>query len=471
MTERKRNPEEVLDEMVKKNVGFQVAELGSTLAAGAATIFLGVAKEAAVFAAAPLTLAIALNYFNRRQLDRLTRQQTLLDITEVQRRLSSEIQGIRGQAFEGSGNIELGNTNQFQGALASLSETVSALEMQMQQGGVGGSDPSHLEAELVQLRNHQLDLSQSLEAINQQLRNLPAEASSTHLDSEIAALKEQMGQIQNMPMAVSSPSPEVDLNALRDEFQGLLHPVHQNLIDLESRVAQSGAQDIPAPVDPEALRMEVMQLIAPVQQQVASLEDRVVAQPAAVGATVGTEELQTVHSQMSVLNEKLENVAAQLSAEMAGFQKSVEQTQDRMQDMHQQVQAVHQNLSATPASPDASVIHQEMQAAIGPLHEQITALDQKLGNMPTMDPNVHQLQAEQMVSLQNQLNSTNGLIEEVAGQFTTELSKVTADLTKIPQLIEETIDQKLSNFQSAAPQNPKKDAMSELDSILADINF
>lgn len=217
--------------------------------------------------------------------------------------------------------------------------------------------------------------------------------------------------------------------------------------------------------------MEVMQLIAPVQQQVASLEDRVVAQPAAVGATVGTEELQTVHSQMSVLNEKLENVAAQLSAEMAGFQKSVEQTQDRMQDMHQQVQAVHQNLSATPASPDASVIHQEMQAAIGPLHEQITALDQKLGNMPTMDPNVHQLQAEQMVSLQNQLNSTNGLIEEVAGQFTTELSKVTADLTKIPQLIEETIDQKLSNFQSAAPQNPKKDAMSELDSILADINF
>ncbi len=479
MTERKRNPEEILEEMINKNVKFQVFEIFSGVAAGVSTVVLAVTQNVAVIAAAPLTLSIALNYLNRRRLDQLTRQQTLLDITEVQRRLSSEIQGIRGQTQFGAGEIGAASSGQFENAIASLSETVASLEMRMQ-GGVNGADTSHLDAELVQLRNHQLDLSQSIEAVNQQLRAQPAANSDvTHFEAEIAALKEHIAQVQmaSVPMAAADLPVGADLSALRSEMQEQLNPLHIHLSDLESRLAQIN-QTVAQPaatMDVEPLRAELMQMVAPVHQQVMSLEERLAAQPVAAMAQVGSEEIQAVHSHVNTLNDKLDNIAAQLTAEIAGFQQTVDHTQERLQTVHQQVEAVHQNVSAAPPvgfQPEA--MHQELQAAIGPLREQLGALEHKLNSTPAPDANVSQLQSEQMISLQNQLNGINGLVEEISNQFTSELTKVHSELSKVPELVEKHVDHKVATLQPVAAvpaQDSKKDALSELDAILADINL
>lgn len=475
MTERKRNPEEILEDMINKNVKFQVLEIAAGIGAAAGTLAI-LAKQSALYAAAPLTLAVALNYFNRRRLDQLTRQQTLLDITEVQRRLSSEIQGVRGRSADGSGDVGLSNTEQVENAIASLSETVAALEVQIQQGAApGGADVSHLSEEIVQLRNHQLDLSQSLEAFNQQLRNLSIEAGSgaavaaydpTPLEGEIAALKASIAQL-SAGAASSSSAPAVDLDVFRaevkSEVQSLVTPLQHHLGDLESRLVQSAnsGSEAPAPIDVEPLRAELIQLVMPVQQQLASLEERVAAQPVS-SATVGNpEEIQSVKGEVSSLNAKLENIAAQLSAEIAGFQQSIEQTQDRVQAVHQSVQ--DSQVNAAVATPDPASIQQEVQAALSPLQAQIEALESQLGSLPKVDPSLSQLQSEQLISLQNQLNSTNGLIEEVAEQ-------VTAELSKIPNLIDEKVDHKVATLPVAAPpQDKKQGALSELDAILADI--
>jgi hypothetical protein len=132
------------------------------------------------------------------------------------------------------------------------------------------------------------------------------------------------------------------------------------------------------------------------------------------------------------------------------------------------VQAVHQTVqdaqvNALASVPDQSSVEADMQAAIAPLREQVTALQTQLSSLPKVDPSVSQIQSEQMISLQNQLNSTNGLIEEVTAQLTAELSK-------IPQLIDEKVDHKVSTLPAAAPA-PQKSALSELDAILADINL
>jgi chromosome segregation ATPase len=288
-----------------------------------------------------------------------------------------------------------------------------------------------------------LDLSQSLEAINQQIRSLPT--------------------------AASGGAP-VDLDVLRQEFQGLLHPVQQNLVDLESRVSASPATAPSAePFDAAPLRAELSQLIAPVQEQVSSLEERLSTVQGAAASSGGAEALQTVNGQVHSLNERLDSVAAQLAAEIAGFQQSVQQTQERMQVVHQQVEAVHQNVSAAPApgvAPEA--IQQEVLSVVGPLREQLVALEQRLGSLPVADPQAAQLQAEQMVSLQNQLNSTNGAIEDMATHLTEHL---TTELSKIPQMVETHVERKVGQLQPAAPVDKKQDALSELDSILADINL
>jgi uncharacterized protein YukE len=435
MTEHKRNPEEILDDMRNKHVLFEKLEVAAGIAAGAGTIAVFATKQIAVFcAAAPLTFAVALNYFNRVRMSKMLQVQTHLEVSEVQRRLSSEIQGIKPL---GSGELGMTSTGQVENAVATLAEKIAALEAQ--QGGSSSAGSEQMTEELVQLRNHQLDLSQSLEAINQQMRSLPA----------------------------GTPGAGVDLDVLRQEFQGLLHPVQQNLFDLESRVASSPASSAPASFDAEPLRAELSQLIVPVQQQVHALEERLSSQSAA--PTGDTESLQQVHGNVNALSEKLDNVTAQLSAEIAGFQQSVQQTQERMQVVHQQVEAVHQNVSAAPAPGlNPEVVKQEVHAVMGPLREQLTALEQRFSGLSVADPHAVQLQAEQMVSLQNQLNSTNGTLEEMATHLT---EHVTTELSKIPQMVESHVNQKVAQLQPAAPVNTKQDALSELDSILADINL
>jgi chromosome segregation ATPase len=445
MTERKRNPEEILEDMLNKHVLFEKLEVATGVLAGAGTIALGVMRDAAIVAAAPLTIAIALNYFNRLRMGQISRYQTHVEVAEVQRRLSSEIQGMKPL---GSGEVGVVSTGQMENAVADLAEKIAALEAQ-QQLGSSASGSEQMTEELVQLRNHQLDLSQSLEAINQQIKGMPVVTAA----------------------AAAAGSASVDLDALRQEFQGLLHPVQQNLVDLESRVSSSPAAAGAEPFDAEPLRAELSALITPVQQQVSSLEERLssVAQGAAAAPSGDAEALQTVNGQVHSLNERLDNVAAQLSAEIAGFQQSVQQTQERMQVVHQQVEAVHQNVSAAPApglAPEA--IQQEVQSVVGPLREQLTVLEQRLGSLSVADPQAAQIQAEQMVSLQNQLNSTNGAIEDMATHLTEHL---TTELSKIPQMVESHVERKVGQLQPAAPVDKKQDALSELDAILADINL
>jgi chromosome segregation ATPase len=439
MTERKRNPEEILEDMLNKHVLFEKLEVATGVLAGAGTIALGVLRDTAIIAAAPLTIAIALNYFNRLRMGQISRYQTHVEVAEVQRRLSSEIQSLRPL---GSGEVSLASSGQVEEAVASLAEKIAALEThQLQQIDPTGVGSGQVAEELVQLRNHQLDLSQSLEAINQQIRGL----------------------------SVGTPSAGVDLDVLRQEFQGLLHPVQQNLVNLESQFSSRPSGSEAVPFDAEPLRAELSQLIAPVQQQVHSLEERLATQGSAPAAE--SESLKVVNGQVQSLHDRLDSVVAQLSAEIAGFQQSVEQTQERMQVVHQQVEAVHQNVSAVPsAGLNPEGIQQEVQSVISPLREQLTALEQRLGSLPVADPQVSQLQAEQMVSLQNQLNSTNGAIEDMATHLTEHL---TTELSKIPKMVETHVDQKVAQLQPiAAPVADKKqDALSELDAILADISL
>ncbi len=456
MSERKRNPEEILEDMINKNVKFQVLEIAAGVGAGVGTIALAAVKNAAFFAAAPLTLSVALNYFNRRRLDQLTRQQTLLDITEVQRRLSSEIQGARGRISDG-GEIEFSNPEQFENAIASLSETVAALELQIQGGSDGGA-AGNLAEDVDQLRNHQLDLAQSVEALNQQIRSLPADGSKNY-DGELSDLKATLAHLQSAgPVQASS----ADSESLRAELQNLVNPLQSHLGELESRLSQLSSSAAPssAAVDLEPLRAEFTQIVSPVHQKIDALEERLAAQPAPVASNY-QDDIQGVHGQVNALNEKLENIAAQLSAEIAGFQQSVEHTQHRVQAVHQSVQDAQ--ISAVTA-PDADAIQRDMEVALNPLHAKVAELQNHISSLPKVDPTLTQIQSEQMVSLQNQLNSTNGMLEELAAQLQSELSK-------IPQIVDEKVQHKVSMLPVAEPQDTKKSALSELDDILAGINL
>ncbi|HEY9827327.1 MAG TPA: hypothetical protein V6D19_17955, partial [Stenomitos sp.] len=348
MAERKRNPEEILEDMLNKHVLFEKFEIVSGIAAGAGTIALAFMKETAVMAAAaPLTISIALNYFNRVRMGQISRYQTHVEVTEVQRRLSSEIQGLRGKAPEGVGNFELTDSSQVQEAINALADTVAALEAKVQQGDAVGENSSQVSDEILQLRNHQLDLSQSIEAINQQIRNLPANTPAANLDDELAVVRAQIAQLQSNPAAAA---PGMDADAMQRELQHLLDPLHTHLSEMEQRIAQisqSGSENTVAST--EVLHSEWSQMLAPIHQQVSALEERVAASSAPQDSQVAPEALQSVNGQVNALNEKLDSVIAQLSAEVAGFQQSVERTQDQMQAMHQQLQAASQ-AAATPAA-------------------------------------------------------------------------------------------------------------------------
>jgi predicted nucleic acid-binding Zn-ribbon protein len=544
MTERKRTPEEILEELINKNIKFQVAEIVS-LGAGVVGTIATLLGQHVAMATFPLSASILLNLINRRKLDQLTRQQTFLDTTEVQRRLAAEIQGVRGQLQDGGLPVGLDpeNASTIQSTLDHLTHSLQALETKMQLEGASTEDTNSIAEELVQLRNHQLDLAQSLEAITQQLQAQPSAGTPGQLEQELAELRQGFAAFQEQPItatvdvdslrnefqgmvaslqqqigameervafAANSEPASFDMAALQGEFQQMLLPVQQQMSVVEERVSTMGSSA--ASVDANALQSEFQQMLMPLQQQVAALEHhmqeqaavspvdglraelhqlvapienkltaiegRVQDQSAAAAAInvdglraelqgmmapihqqvsgiearvsevtgqaqVKPEDLQQVQSQMSALTEKFEHVAAQFSAEIAGFQHQL------------------QEVSVAPAGVDTSMLQQQMQASIAPLQERLASLDQRLHSMPVIDPQVSQVQSEQMISLQNQVNSLNGYLEEIS-----------AELAKVPQMVEDRVQHKVALLQPVVePVNPKKDAFSELDAILADINL
>ncbi len=468
MTYRKRNPDEKLEAMINKNVKLQTAELIAVALSGAGSIAAAFGQNV-IYAAAPLTVCAALNLVSRRQLNQLNRHHVLAEVTELQSGLSAEFKALNHKLEDMPGFSELSGLDQIRESIASLYETVAALEAQMQSAPAGAVNLSAFEAEFSELQNRQVDLAQSVEAMNQQMRALATEPSefvpsdmgvnSEELDALKAAIAALEQQVQQSEADGATPSVDLDpiRNDLRNELVGMISSIQAQMAAFEEHMHSQPLQaDIPVNQleQVDALR----ELVHTLQHQVGGLEQRVSEPSVASDSPEQMAQVQQLQGQIEGLNTKIDSALAQLSAEIAGFQNVVERTEVQFQGLQQNLASVQQEAASTPSVD----IHSELASVVNPLRDQLGSLEQKLNSIPVPDPNLLQSQSQQLGHLHSQLDTLSSRIDNVSSQ-----------LNGIPSLVEETVHQQVEDFkrqQPAAPP-PQNDKLSELDDILSGLNL
>lgn len=219
MQDLNSSSDNTLEESIKQNVILQVVEYGVAGLSIAGTVMTFILKDA-IYSATPLTLAVCLNLFNRRKLDQLTRQHTAADTALVKRDLRAEIQRVRSQVEDLPAFQERSDYNDVKVSITSLSASVATLEQQMME--TSGDQPieaiSAIEAELNQLREHQIDLTHSIEALQGQI---PSDAESANVAD---SYQQELSALQDAVSQLSQQGGAADLEPLRAELQAMLAP-------------------------------------------------------------------------------------------------------------------------------------------------------------------------------------------------------------------------------------------------------
>jgi chromosome segregation ATPase len=465
----KNDPEAMLEKMINRNVTFQIVEYVSAAAAVGGTIAVGLGQSA-VFAAAPLTVSVCLNLFSRRNLDQLTRQRTFADTTEIQNLLTNDIQALQSN-FQALPEVrESIDMSELKTALAAVSESVSALEEQaLSPVNETGEPQTALTADIDQLRTHQIELTEAIESVKQQLANAPETATvvGPDLTGELATLRDAIANLEQRTTDGAVP----DLEPLRAELQAMLTPVQTQVSALNERlhnqpegegfVADSGnAEQV------IELRGHLEGLNTKVDNAFVNLSDELAAVRGVVEGTQGQLEgvQQRITDEVSGVRGAVDHTQNQINdiqGRLEGVGGAVDHTQNQIGEIQGRLESVQQG---TAEQPQTESIEAQMETALNPIKEHLSHLDGKIEAMPTLDPAVMHGQGEQLQALQGQLHSMGTRIDNVSAQVATEMEN-------LPNLVQEKVKDAVDSRPSPPPPPEEKKAskLFELDALLADL--
>jgi chromosome segregation ATPase len=466
----KNDPEAMLEKMINRNVTFQIVEYVSAAAAVGGTIAAGLGQSA-IFAAAPLTFSVCLNLFNRRNLDQLTRQRTFADTTEIQNRLTSDIQALQS-SFQTLPEVrEAIDISELQAALAAVSESVSALEEQaLSPVNEIGEPQTALTADMDQLRIHQIELTEAIESVKQQLANAPETTTVVGPDmtGELATLRDAIANLEQR--SNNNDEAVTNLEPLRAELQAMLTPMQTQVSALDERlrnqpVGEGFVADSGNTEQVIELQGHLEGLNTKVDNAFVNLSDELAAVRGVVEGTQG----------------QLEGVQQRITDEVAGVRGAVDHTQNQINDIQGRLEGVGGAVDHTQnqiseiqgrlegvqqgtAEPQAEPIEAQMETALNPIKEHLNHLNDKIEAIPTLDPAVIHGQGEQLQALQGQLHSMGTRIDNVSAQVSTEMEN-------LPNLVEEKVKEAVDSRPPSSPPTEEKKAskLFELDALLADL--
>ena len=521
-TEPLIKPDAIVGSSYKKNTTLQLIEYLSAAGAVGGVIVTAITQQA-IFSAAPLTLSVLLNLLNRQQLNQVTRQRAYADTTEIHRRSSAEIQGLRSEIKELSAFEGVAGMNAVKESVNTLADKILALEYQVEEGQPSSPAGSFTtgQPEFVEFQNKQLDLEQALDQIQRQLESIPPADRLNTLQTDITALQIAIAQLD----PASSPTEGVDLGSIQTELEGLLVPVQNQVSELAARVdnspitaigasnqsenegqiygqmehlrtglnelrdsftsqlsgmrgdleitqdqvqtvqaqlstVQMGSATNEGEVNLEGLNQQFEGAVAPLQVQLNALEERLNLMPVtdAGAPQVSSEQFQELKGQFEYLGDRIE----QLSIDLSGVHRTMEETQGQMQGVQEQLTVVQQQVTNTPVSMEVEALQHQLQATVTPLQEQLSGLEGRFNNLPFPAPETVHSQIEQVQQLQGQFGHLKERLDKLS-------IRVAEDMESMPRLVEERIERRAAALQpTAAPVEEKgENLVDELDFIVA----
>ncbi|MCM1984191.1 hypothetical protein [Lyngbya confervoides] len=444
----KNTPDQEFESLKQRcNVLFLV-ELISALSSIGGTIAAIVWNQVA-FAASPLTLSVCLNLYSRALHDRLTMHTATADLIEAQRQYASKLQSMRSEFLgaelldeEGSENFERGE--RFQELASKVQQLESFLEIQ---GSDFYSQGGALNQEVGILRNHQLEMAETIEGLTQRLEGQAApSAVQTELQEDVARLSAAIYELEqrvvqsNVGPEATEFSQSLDLQA---EMGALLHPLQDQVVALEHRLnelSHSASEPQPSSYDEQAVQARIESFVTPLQSQLSDLENRLgemAATPAPEAQDGGAAELLVqLQTDVSTLQEALDQSLHQISTEVTHLQGAIQDSHQQLDEIHHRLDAVQKLAQETSQAANPDATQARIDAANASVREQYEAIAGKLGELNTIQDRLNQLQEATQASanalsregLQAELDAVNRPIYDQLAALQAQAEQSSADL-------------------------------------------
>lgn len=195
-----------------------ISLIGSVAGSAAAVV-----SGQVIYATAPLSLSILLNFVNRYQYEQQARQSTNIAIIEAHQQLSADIQSLRSSVLTLPAQVDLSDVQQ---ALFKLTEEIGAerAKIQSHPASLSALDLKPINEGISQLTNQSLSLSESLAAIRQRLDTLSQserfdalESATAQLSSEIALEKKDIESHFSRLESSNIELIQTDISQLREQ--------------------------------------------------------------------------------------------------------------------------------------------------------------------------------------------------------------------------------------------------------------
>jgi predicted nucleic acid-binding Zn-ribbon protein len=415
------NPGTIVGSTYKKSTTLQLIEYLSAATSVGGLIATAITQQA-IFSAAPLTVSVLLNLVNRQKLDQMTRQHAYADTTEIHRRASAEIQGLRSELKQVSAFEGVSGLNAVKESINTLADQILALQSQAENGQLSSAElplvPS--QGEFVEFQNKQLDLQQALSEVQRQLELIPSTDRLNSLQTDITALQIAIAH-GNRQEPDSEAAAGFDFTAIRTELEGLVAPIQHQLFELAARVDRQ----------PSLTMDEVNHQL---------------------------EDLRPLQGQVEHLRTGLDELKNSFSEQVTGILGHLENAQDQVQAVQEQLTEVQ--MPATTGEDEANLnnLDQQMQSAIMSLQEQLRALEDRLTQIPVAHAETPQASGEQVQALSGQFEYLGDRIETLS-----------IDLGSVHRTIEETrgqiqaVQEQLTTLQQQAAHAPAPMGSEELN--------
>jgi len=215
---------------VKKRHWLEIAEYASLVGSVAGSTAAFVSQQV-VYASAPLTLALSLNLINRHRFEQQTRRSSSAAITQVDQRLSSDVQSIRASVESLPPLTELSNFSRVSGQVQQNCDAIAQIQIAL-------VNQSQLELTPLQIQ---------LDQLNHKINNLPAPFDPSYLKQRVEQLEYMVLELQQQ-----SDTDELEkaiallrthLNTLAQRFEHRLNsPELYLLSEIQAKISQLKAQ-------------------------------------------------------------------------------------------------------------------------------------------------------------------------------------------------------------------------------------
>jgi hypothetical protein len=403
-----------------KTQWFETAEYIAVAATIVGSVYTTM-SQSLIWATAPMSLALLLNFFNRRRMEQIILENSV-----------------------------------------ALQSHVQQLAVQVGQASRQGADTTVIQQQISYLQNQDLHLQRSLESIAQELMHTDNSEKLMQMEQALSDLSDAVTQLIRDS---SRPSQSVDTNQIYADLQATIEPLQAQVIELQQRATSSPSatlgESAGSPVNLEAmaeLQLQVNQSNHQVEQLAQhfvafrdelALQMASVLQPQATSSLAPDLQAQFEHWQQQLASlQQNQAQFEQLQQQFSGLrqdQAQFEQLQHQMSRFQQQLEGLSLPNPTPSFDPD-------LQAQIEQLQQALIANQQP---QPQIDWAELEARIEQKVQQQLSIGmptpgtepETQTLVSDLQRQFqqlTTQFEQSTLSLCEqIPTLIAEAVDQKV----------------------------